>query len=314
MRFRYCISSIAALATGLLLFGQATITPRVPPRTNEPPRLPKADIRVDSNLVLVPVTVLDPLGRMVTGLDAENFQVLEGGVQQKITSFGSEDAPLSIGILLDTSGSMGSKLTISRDAVAEFFSSANPEDEAFLVEFSDHPELTLPFTKNLSDIESKILFAKSKGWTALLDGVTLAVAEMRKATNPRKAIILLSDGGDNHSRYTTSEVKNRVKESDVQIYSMGIYSGGGDINDSPGLLENLSELTGGRCFVANGSDLTDIAQKIGIELRNTYLIGYVPSNSARDGKYRSIVVKALPPRGMPKLTASWRRGYFAPTQ
>jgi VWFA-related protein len=276
--------------------------------------LPRADIRVDSNLVLVPVTVLDPLARMVTGLEADNFQVLENGVPQKIISFGSEDAPLSIGIVLDTSGSMGGKLEISRQAVAEFFKSANPEDEAFLVEFNDRPELSVPFTHDLGRIQNQILTAQSKGNTALLDGVTLAVTAMKKAVHPRKALILLSDGGDNHSRYTEAEVRNRVKESDVQIYAMGIYSGGGDINDDPVLLTRLSELTGGRHFEVGLGDMVDVAAKIGIELRNTYLLGYSPTNASRDGKYRAIVVKVTPPRGLPKLRASWRRGYFEPTQ
>lgn len=311
MRFRHFI---ALLATGLALFGQATITPRSRPAQDEPARLPKADIRVDSNLALVPVTVLDPLGRMVTGLDAENFQVLENGVPQKIISFGSEDSPLSIGIVLDTSGSMGGNLAISRQAVVEFFKSANPEDEAFLVEFNDRPELVVPFTHNLGEIQNRIMYTRSKGNTALLDGVTLAIATMKKAAHPRKALILVSDGGDNHSRYTEAEVKNRVKESDVQIYAMGIFSGGGDINDDPVLLTRLSELTGGRHFEVGLREMVDVAQKIGIELRNTYLLGYSPTNAARDGKYRSIVVKVNPPRGMPKLTASWRRGYFEPTQ
>jgi VWFA-related protein len=263
---------------------------------------------VDSNLVLVPVTVLDPLARMVTGLEADNFQVFENGVQQKVISFGSEDSPLSIGIVLDTSGSMGEKLAISRQAVAEFFKSANAEDEAFLVEFNDRPELSVPFTHDLGRIQNQILTARSKGNTALLDGVTLAVTAMKKATHPRKALILLSDGGDNHSRYTEAEVKNRVKESDVQIYAMGIYSGGGDINDDPVLLTRLSELTGGRHFEVGLGDMVDVAARIGIELRNTYLLGYSPTNGARDGKYRAIVVKVNPPRGLPKLTASWRRG------
>jgi Ca-activated chloride channel homolog len=320
MRLRYFIAILAVAG----LFGQATITPRSKTASqpasqpasqqDEPPPLPKATIRVDTNLVLVPVTVLDPLTRMVTGLEAENFQVFENGVQQKIISFGSEDSPLSIGIVLDTSGSMGRNLAVSRQGVVEFFKSANPEDEAFLVEFSDRPQLVLPFTHNLGKIEEEILTAKSKGNTALLDGVTLAVSEMKKAKHPRKALILLSDGGDNHSRYTEMEVRNRVRESDVQIYAMGIFTGGGDINDDPVLLSHLAELTGGRHFEVSLGDLVDVAAKIGIELRNTYLIGYSPANANRDGKYRSIVVKVVPPRGMPKLSASWRRGYFEPTQ
>src|SRR3984885_13188779 len=165
MRPRYLIAILAAAG----LFGQATITPRSKPgsqpqaQQDEPPPLPKATIRVDTNLVLVPVTVLDPLTRMVTGLDAENFQVFENGVQQKITSFGSEDSPLSIGIVLDTSGSMGGNMAVSRQGVVEFFKSANPEDEAFLVEFSDRPQLSVPFTHNLGEIQDHIMYAKSRG-------------------------------------------------------------------------------------------------------------------------------------------------------
>ena len=321
MRLRYFIAILAVAG----LFGQATITPRSKPQSSpasqqahqdEPPPLPKATIRVDSNLVLVPVTVLDPLARMVTGLEAENFQVLENGAPQKISSFGSEDSPLSIGIVLDTSGSMSEKMAVSRQGVVEFFKSANPEDEAFLVEFNDRPQLVQPFTHDLGRIEEQILTAKSRGQTALLDGVTLAVAEMKKATHPRKAIILLSDGGDNHSRYSEMEVRNRVKESDVQIYAMGIFGGfaGDPMNDNHGLLARLAELTGGRSFEVGMGDLVDVAAKIGVELRNTYLLGYIPANANRDGKYRSIVVKVVPPRGMPKLSAAWRRGYFEPTQ
>jgi Ca-activated chloride channel family protein len=306
-----------ALLTAAALFGQATITPRSgqsSPKQDEPPRLPRADIRIDANLALIPVTVLDPVGRMVTGLDADNFQIFEDGVQQKLVSFGSEDAPLSIGIVLDTSGSMGDNLDVSKKAVAEFFKSANPEDEAFLVEFSYRPELVLPFTHDLGNIQSQVLFARSKGLTALLDGVSLAIAEMKKATHPRKALLVLSDGGENNSRYTEAEVRNRVKESDVQIYCMAIGPGDTDINYGHGLLTNLSVFTGGRNFAVSVRNMVDVAQKIGIELRNTYLLGYSPKNAARDGKYRSVVVKVIPPRGMPKLTASWRRGYFAPTQ
>jgi len=307
--------SCIVLLTAAALFGQATITPNSKQPSHqqgEAPRPARANIRVDANLVLIPATVLDPLGRMVTGLDADNFQILEDGVPQKITSFGIEDSPLSLGIVLDTSGSMGDKIAVSKKAVAEFFKSANPEDEAFLVEFADRTELTLPFTHELGNIEDKILFSRSRGYTALLDGVTLAIAEMKKAANARKAIILLSDGGENNSRYTQAEVRKRLNESDVQIYALAI---GGQTSFFPerGLMADLANLSGGRSYSVSLQDLTDVADKIGIELRSTYVMGYVPENAARDGKYRSVVVRVTAPR-MPKLRVSWRRGYFAPTQ
>jgi VWFA-related protein len=211
---------------------------------------------------------------------------------------------------------MGDKLQVSRLSVAEFFKIANPEDEGLLVEFSDRPELVVPFTHNPGDIQDKLLNTRSKGSTALLDGVTLALSAMHKAKNPRKALIVITDGGDNHSRYTQAEVKNKLKEADVQIYAIGVYGGGHSVEEAegPGLLRQLSEPTGGRHFAANLRDLPDIALKIGIELRNEYLIGYVPAKGDRDGKFRRIKVQVIQPHGLPKLKAYWRQGYFAPTQ
>jgi VWFA-related protein len=296
-----------ALLTAATLFGQSAIAPP------DPERAPRTQLRVDTNLALIPVTVLDPMGRMVTGLGADNFQVFEDGVPQTITSFGSEDAPLSMGIVLDTSGSMANKLTNSKKGVTEFFRSANPEDEAFLVEFSSRPELVLPFTHRLANIEDRIVFARPSGLTSLLDGVTLALAEMKKAAHPRKALILLSDGGDNNSRYNVGEVRKRLKESEVQIYALLIGAFRTSFFPDRSLLTELADLSGGRFYLVALPDLPDVADKIGIELRNTYLLGYSPKNNTRDGKYRSVVVKVSAPR-MPKLKVSWRRGYFAPAQ
>jgi VWFA-related protein len=265
------------------------ITPRQKPQEAVAP-LPKSNIRVDTNVVLIPVTVTDPLNRFVTGLDQESFKVFEDKTEQKVISFGSEDAPLSIGVVFDTSGSMGPKLEKSRQAVSEFFKTANPEDEAFLVEFNDRPELVTPLTHNLEEIQNRLTFTQSKGRTALLDGVYLALHTMKKAHNPRKALVVISDGGDNSSRYTENEIKNLVKEADVQIYAIGIYepamSRGRTPEElsGPGLLTDISEPTGGRHFIVeNLAELPDVAAKIGIELRNQYVVGYTPSNVARDG-------------------------------
>ncbi len=299
---------------------QVEITPRATrsnPAAAPAAPLPQANIRIDTNVVLVPVNVTDPLNRFVAGLEQADFRVFEDGVEQKILSFGNEDAALSIGIVFDTSGSMGSKLAVSRLSVAEFFKTANPEDEAFLVEFSSRPELVVPFTHNLGEIQDKLLSTKSNGSTALLDGVTMAMTAMKKARNPRKALIVITDGGDNNSRYTFTEVRNRVREADVQIYAVGIFGGGMgtmEERDGPALLSAISEPTGGHHFIGDLSQLMDIASKIGIELRNQYLIGYSPANSARDGKYRKITVKLIQPRGLPKVTAHWRTGYYSPTQ
>lgn len=321
------------LAFGLLLAGQgadkpvihddapANIVPRAKPGEKAAPLDPRSDIRVDSTLVLIPVTVTDPLNRFVTGLDRENFRVFEDKSEQKVTHFASEDAPLSVGLVFDTSGSMGSKLDKSRQAVAQFFKTANPEDEFFLVQFNDRPELAVDFTTHLEEIQNRLTFTQSKGRTALLDAVYMALHKMKKARNPRKALLVISDGGDNSSRYTESEIKNLVREADVQIYAIGIYepmaSRGRTPEElsGPSLLTEIAEQTGGRQFsVENLNELPDVAAKIGIELRNQYILGYTPTNHDRNGKYRRVQVKLVQPRGLPPLRAFWRLGYYAPTR
>jgi VWFA-related protein len=223
--------------------------------------------------------------------------------------------------VFDASGSMGSKLQKSRQAAAQLFKTANPEDEFFLIQFNDRPDLVVPFTTNTEEIQNRLTFTQAKGRTALLDGLYLAMNHMKKARNPRKAIIILSDGGDNSSRYTEGEIKNAVREADVQVYAIGIFepiAGRGRTAEElggPGLLTELAESTGGRHFpVENPNELPDIAAKIGIELRNQYVLGYTPTNTTRDGKYRKVQVKLKQPRGLPPLRAFYRLGYYAPSQ
>ena len=280
-----------------------------------------SNIRVATNLVLINVTVTDPMNRFVTGLETEHFKLLEDKVEQKLTHFASEDAPLSIGLVFDTSHSMGNKLQKARVAVAQFFKTANPEDEFFLVQFNTRPELIVPFTSNTEEIQNRLTFTQAKGRTALLDGVYMAMHEMKKAKNTRKAILILSDGGDNSSRYTETEVRNLVREADVQIYAIGIFEPvhargrSAEELSGPGLLSELSEQTGGRHFpVENLNDLPDVAAKIGMELRNQYVLGYSPTNPDRNGKYRKVVVKLVQPKQMPPLKPFWRQGYYAPAQ
>ncbi len=280
-----------------------------------------ADLRVNKTLVLINVTVTDPLNRFVTGLEKEHFRLFEDKIEQEITEFSSEDAPISIGLVFDTSGSMGAKLQKSRQAATEFFKTANPSDEFFLVQFNDRPELTVPFTTDTDKIQSTLTFSQSRGRTALLDSVYLAMHEMKKARNPRKALLIISDGGDNSSRYTETEIKNAVREGDVQIFAIGIFESMANRGrtpeeaSGPSLLNELAEQTGGREYaVENITDLPDIAAKIGIELRNEYILGYTPKNRERDGKYRRVQVKLNQPRGLPPLKAFFRLGYYAPTQ
>ncbi|MBV8550028.1 MAG: VWA domain-containing protein [Acidobacteriaceae bacterium] len=297
------------------------IESRKPAQPEAKPDSRSVDIRVNRTLVLINVTVTDPLNRFVTGLEKEHFRLFEDKVEQEITHFSAEDAPISIGLVFDTSGSMGPKLQKSRLAAAEFFKTANPADEFFLVQFNDRPELNVPFTTDTDKIQSTLTFTQSRGRTALLDSVYLAMHEMKKAHNPRKAILIISDGGDNSSRYTETEIKNAVREADVQIFAIGIFESMANRGRTPeeaagpGLLNELAEQTGGREYaVENIAELPDIAAKIGIELRNEYILGYTPKNRERDGKYRRVQVKLVQPRGLPPLRAYFRLGYYAPTQ
>ncbi|MBM3726731.1 MAG: VWA domain-containing protein [Acidobacteria bacterium] len=291
-------------------------------KTPEEPALSgRGNIRVDTNLVLINVTVTDQMNRFVTGLELKHFKLTEDKVEQQVVQFANEDAPLSIGLVFDCSGSMGAKLQKARAAAQQFFKTANPEDEFFLVRFNDRPELAAPFTHNTEEIQNQLAFSQPKGKTALLDGVYTAMNHMKKAKNTRKAILILSDGGDNSSRYTETEIKNAVREADVQIYAIGIFeqihSRGRTAEEmaGPGLLSEMAEQTGGRHFpVENVNELPDIAAKIGIELRNQYVLGYAPANQERNGKYRRVSVKVVQPKGMQPLKAYWRQGYYAPTQ
>jgi len=299
------------------------VTPRVAPtptKNSQPVDDPTLNtytkpIKVDVNLVLVPVSIVDPENRQVTGLDKENFEVFEGKQRQQIQHFSSEDAPVSLGAIFDMSGSMASKIVRAREAVVEFFKTANPEDEFFMIAFADRPEQVTDFTRSVEDIEGRLLYTVPKGRTAMLDAIYLGLNKMRQARYGRKALLIISDGGDNHSRYTESEVKNLVKESDVQIYAIGIYDHYFPTEEErlgPQLLSDITELTGGRAFsIDNPNDLADVAKKIGIELRTQYVLGYRPTNPANDGKWRKLKVKLVPPKGLPPLRVYAKTGYYA---
>jgi Ca-activated chloride channel family protein len=304
---------------------RVAIEPRAKPGTDKDKQTVlehrSGNIRIDTTLVQINVTVTDPLNRFVTGLEKDYFKLFEDKIEQEVRQFSSEDAPLSIGLVFDTSGSMGSKLQKSRQAAAQFFKTANPEDEFFLITFNDRPELAVPFTAETEELQNRLTFTQSKGKTALLDGVYMAMNQMKKARNPRKALLIISDGGDNSSRYTESEIKNAVREADVQIYAIGIYEPVAargrtpEEMSGPGLLNEIAEQTGGRAFaVDNLAELPDVAAKIGMELRNQYVLYYSPKNQQRDGKYRRVNVKLVQPRGMPPLKAYFRLGYYAPSQ
>jgi len=279
---------------------------------------PGSIIRMNVDMVLVPVTVTDPMNRLVTGLEQEDFKIFENSGEQRIKSFAAEDAPVSIGVIFDLSGSMNSKLVRARESILQFIKTANPQDEFFVIGFNDRPELIEDFTNSVEDIQARLATVRSGHRTALLDAIYYGVAKMKDARHERKALLVVSDGGDNRSRYTEGEVKSQVRESDVEIYSIGIfdpYASTPEERTGPLLLNELCEETGGRMFrVDDLSEMTDIAEKISTELRNQYVIGYTPRDLRRDGKWRKVKVKLNPPQGLPPLTVHARTGYYAPLQ
>jgi Ca-activated chloride channel family protein len=316
---------VAAVLSALCLFMLAPIRAQEQQGPEKPashkPASPKGSapqIRMDVNIVLVNVTVTDPYNRLVTGLEKDNFRVFEDGNEQEVAYFSSEDVPTSIGVIFDMSGSMSDKASKSREAAVEFFKTANPQDEFSLITFNDRAELTSRFTASVEDLQTRMMYTAAHGRTALLDGIYLGLTQMKSAHNAKRALLIISDGGDNHSRYSETDIRNFVKESDVQLYAMGIFDPAGyrrttEEVQGPTLLSELCDMTGGRVFPVDSLDaLPDIATKIGMELRNQYVLGYRPSDQTKDGRWRKIKVKMRPPRGLPPLNVYSRTGYFAP--
>ena len=279
---------------------------------------PSVGLHMDVDLALINVTVTDPYNRLVTGLDPDNFRVYEDNIEQEVVTFSSEDVPISIGVIFDFSGSMANKIGKAREAALQFFKTANPQDEFFLVSFNERAELTSAFTNSIEDLQSRMMLTAPKGRTALLDAIYLGLSQMRGARNGKRALLILSDGGDNHSRYNESDIKRLVKEADTQLYAIGIFDPLGYRNrtpeelNGPSLLGETTEMTGGRVFaVENLNELPDIASKIGMELRNQYVLGYRPSNKAHDARWRKIKIKLRAPKGLPPLNVYSKTGYYA---
>jgi Ca-activated chloride channel homolog len=279
---------------------------------------PEVTIHVRSDLVLIPVTVTDKHGRAVSGLEKEHFTLFEDDAQQEITHFSAEDAPISLAIVFDVSDSMASKLPKAREAVKALLNSINRDSEASLITFSTRARLIVPLTNRFAEIRDFIGNVKTSGSTALLDGVHLAMTEMAQARHLRKAIIIISDGEDNTSHWTVNELKAAVREQDTLIYAVALTDLSQSYAASPeqmavALLKEITGQTGGYTFpLSKLQQLPEIASKIGGLLRNQYILGYVPKQTAAGGTYRTIRLKLARPKGYPRLQAFWRQGYFTP--
>lgn len=307
---------ITAIPHGVAVLGESS-DPRLMGKPAQGHQVQEHSIKVDVNLVLVPVTVTNRMGKVIHGLDRDNFRLFDDKVPQEIVYFSTEDVPCSVGLLFDSSGSMSDKIPESRLAAQAFLESANPEDEVFLMTFADRPSMKADFTSNFTAIQDPLLFANAKGSTALIDAVYLALERMRSAHNPRKALLVVSDGGDNHSRYSQRDLEAFAQESDVQIHAIGIHDNPRSTEEMNGtnLLEGLTTMSGGLHFIIRDiNELSDVAGKIGEALHDQYILGYYPPANVTPGKWRKIKVKLVPPKGLPSLQVYARTGYYAPEQ
>jgi Ca-activated chloride channel homolog len=322
--------SLLAILLAPCAWAQSIDEVHVAPRGRATQTLPSTDpsgqnstakrLRVDVDLVLVPTTVTDHMNRPIVDLQKQDFGVYENNAQQQIRYFGEEDAPISVGLILDVSRSMTNKIDTERRAVAEFFKSANPQDDYFVISLADRPQFIADTTQSLEEIEHKLGLVIPDGHTALLDAIYLGVSKMRTARYPRRALLIISDGGDNHSHYTAKETRSMVEESDVLVYGIGIF----DTMPMPvfktlderlgeRLLTEITAASGGRTIPADKREkVPEIASTISWELRQQYVLGYKSTNASHDGKWRSIKVLVTASAADPPLRAHYKRGYIAP--
>lgn len=278
-------------------------------------------IRIDVDWVILPMTVVDEYGYLQTDLEKHHFEVFDDKVRQNILSFGIEDSPLAVGIIFDTSGSIGNKIQKSREALLEFFKTSHPDDLFMLVAFSDRPYWISTVTRDYEKLLAEALFVPSKGRTALMDAIYEGLERLRPVKFSRKALLVVSDGADNHSRRTYRDVRKLIRESNVQIYTIGVFEPPGSRHHSPAevfgpsLLAGLAQISGGRSYsIGLADELPGVTGEISRTLRSQYVVGYKPSNLVRDGGWRQINVKLRPPDGLPQLKVYTRAGYYAPTQ
>jgi Ca-activated chloride channel family protein len=326
---RLCILSFLALcltALSVAAFAQDQSKENSSQNTSAsptPPPIPNSGkeqdgpVIVNTDLITLTVTVFDNYGRYVSGLSKTAFAVLDDKQPQDITFFSDDDAPVSVGVIFDVSGSMsGDKIRRARDALANFIQTSHNSDEYFLIAFNSRAQLLLDKTRDGDAVLDKLTFVQTKNNTALYDACYLGVEKVQRGAHPKRALLLISDGQDNNSRYTFNEVRRLLKESDVVLYAVGILSGsdaGSSLGmEGQGILDELASVSGGKAFFPRSSaEMDDIFEQIALELRHQYSIGYRPSNFANDGKWHKVKVKVTPPRGLPRLFVRSREGYYA---
>jgi Ca-activated chloride channel homolog len=299
------LHALLVTALGLSAFCQDAPQVNIAPRFRPSAEGRAPSIRLDIKMVMIPTNVTDQHDQPILNLHKEDFRLFEDSSEQKIESFSIDEAPLSLGIVFDASGSMRNRIDKSFKAVEQFLKTSLPGDEFFLVQFSDEASVLVPFTRDPDQITSNLGLIRPQGWTAMFDAIYLAVNQMRHAKNPRKALLILSDGGDNNSRYSDREVINLLREADVQLFAIGLF------DDAHFLKKAAAETGGSVVAVHNLNDLSDAVDKLSTQVRSRYVLGYYPAQAQNDGKFHKVKVMLSQAAGSLKLRTSWRHGYYA---
>jgi Ca-activated chloride channel family protein len=317
---RSCLAHRWIFLTLVLLCGGALTTTSLAQTPEPTPPVEEEDnktISIKTDLVTLTLTVTDLYGRLVSGLKKSDFTVFDNNQEQEISFFSDADAPASIGILFDVSDSMsGEKIGKARKALGKFINTSHPSDEYFLIGFNSRAQLLLDRTRDGDAVLEKLTLVKPKDNTALYDACYLGVERVTRGTRQKKAMLIISDGQDNASRYNFGEVRRLLKESDVTVYAVGIMDRGdaGSVMGMQGqaFLDELTSVTGGKSFYPSTDvEMDEIFERIALELRHQYSIGFTPKDFNPDGKWHKVKVKVKPPRGLSRLTTRTREGYYA---
>jgi Ca-activated chloride channel homolog len=332
---RFFYSRLVAFLCGFLLFTAGATSqsvdevhtiPRIGPDQARPVGTKLTDsertlhrekpLRANVDVVLVPVNVTDVMNRPILGLQAQDFKLYEDNALQQVQYFSAEEAPISVGLLLDTSKSMANKFVTERAAAEEFFKNANPQDDYFVITFADQPKLLTTSIQSIEDMQQTLTGSTPDGHTALLDAIYLALARMQSARYQRRALLIISDGADNHSRYGLKEIRRLVEEANVDVYAIGIFDSMffRSFEELMGKrwLAEITDVTGGRTLAAASLDkVPELAALVSRQMRNQYVLGYRPQNLNRDGKWRKIKVHVAPSAGTTQVQTHYKKGYIA---
>ena len=317
---------LPAILFCFLLLGAFSVSAQDNPLTNPLPQPPPPGqsgqggaIKIDVSLVVLHTTVLDDRGKFVDGLKEENFRVFEDKAEQKLSVFKREDVPVSMGLVIDNSGSMRDKRPRVNEAALTLVQASNPQDESFVVNFNDdyYLDLDKDFTSSVPELKEALERIDARGSTALYDAIIGSIDHLKKGHKDKKVLLVVTDGMDNVSRNTLEKTLREVQKANVVIYSIGLFSDekGNERKKAMRALKDISTASGGVAFFPeNVDDVHSICDQVARDIRNQYTLGYYPSNTRKDGTFRAVQVDVIPPRGRGKLVARTRNGYFAPGQ